>query len=174
MLLKGDPNLSEVHLETAPYQKKPNSYMYIPWSSYHPLVVRKSLIPADLIRYVRLSSEFTSLAHVRKQFFFWHRARGYPGRWLRPILLEVKWFERRASSLLPKVLLDPSAEEPLIFKTSYNPLWEQLNVQSVLQPLKADFLQYGLLDNTDRIIVSQSIEPSLGDLANAGHKKSLL
>jgi Reverse transcriptase (RNA-dependent DNA polymerase). len=86
-------------IETEVYQKVLNSYLYIPWSSYHPVFVKRSFVKGELIRYVRLSSEVSSFRTVRSLFWFRLRARGYPGRWLRAIFLEVKWSKVRARSL---------------------------------------------------------------------------
>ena len=43
-------------LTIRPYQKPLNRYLHLPFTSYHPNHSKKSFIKAELLRYVRLSS----------------------------------------------------------------------------------------------------------------------
>lgn len=158
-------------LATAPYQKRLNAYLYIPWTSYHPTFVKRSFVKGELIRYVRLCSEYNSFVRIAKSFRARLRARGYPPRWLDKIFLEVDWFERRATSLLPKSSIPGPA--PIIFKASYNPLWDRMDFAPVWKLLREEFAPLGLISAVDRIVLSRKRAASLGDLVNTSNKRTL-
>ena len=79
----------------------------------------------------------------------------------------------RARSLLPRPPPEVDGKPPLVFKVSYNPLWDQMDFGPIWKVLRHEFEAAGFFDERDRFILSRSKASSLGDLANAGNKKSL-
>lgn len=158
-------------IATAPFQKRLNAYLYIPWTSYHPAHVKLAFVKGELIRYVRLCSDHNSFLTIAKLFYTRLRARGYPPRWLSKAFLEIDWHTLRAKSLVEKAPSQSAA--PLVFKITYNPLWDQMNFGQIWTYLKEHMEQVGFLKQTDEIILSRSKASSLGDLVNASNKKTL-
>src|SRR5262249_15826641 len=69
-------NKREIHSRL--FRKKLNRHMYIPWSSAHPEVVKKSFIKAELTRLMYLSSKKNYFEESKRTFLLNLRRRGYP------------------------------------------------------------------------------------------------
>lgn len=81
-------------LDLTVYQKPINTYNYLPATSFHPTAVKRSWIRAELLRYVRLCSDFADFLRIRQSFIDRLRARGYELAWLHPIFASVSWTQR--------------------------------------------------------------------------------
>jgi hypothetical protein len=105
-------------LVTEVYQKRLNLYMYIPFSSAHPLRVKKALVKAERTRFAMICNSKEALARVESHFRLNLYRRGYPSklldRWFR---MDLKPSEKRN-----KLLMLPS---------KYNPVWEYINMQKL-------------------------------------------
>lgn len=102
-------------LDTTIFRKELNKYMYIPFSSGHPLSVKKALVKAEISRMNTICSTDEFRAECKKRFRLNLYRRGYPST-----LLD-RWFsepvkrptERKAFLMLP---------------SAYNPVWEYIDM----------------------------------------------
>ena len=150
-------------LVTSIFEKALNKHMYIPYSSAHPLHVKKAFVKAERMRYRTLcSNRAGSLAFERKLFLNLLR-RAYPHRVL------SGWFK---SELTPR-------EKPdirFIIKSEYNPVWERMNLRpvreildkvsdsdfdnlSVMLSLKRGLNMYDLFNRNNLALVATATNP---------------
>ena len=71
------------------FQKEMNNYLYLPFSSTHPLPVLKGWIKGELIRYKRLTTESIKLEYTCLLFLGRLLQRGYPMRFIFSIYYNV-------------------------------------------------------------------------------------
>lgn len=131
----GDRFRSSGVLDIAVHQKLLNTYLYIPFSSYHPLAMKRGFVKGELIRYVRLSSSAVEFRRVQK--LFWHRlrARGYPASLLRTVFAQVpytdrpRYLQQRSKTRTITTALMPANQvlaAPVVLKTPMNPAFDNL------------------------------------------------
>ena len=113
-----------------PFQKPLNRYLYIPYSSYHPAHAKKSFIKAELIRYVRLSSQKSDFLQIRKKFMTRLRNRGYPLWFLEPIFSSIL-YENRDSFLRERKSSKDGRNNTVYFKTFRNPVFDGINLKNI-------------------------------------------
>ena len=63
-----------------------STYLYIPFESFHPTSNKKAFIKGELMQYARNSCRFSSFTETRLLFWKRLRLRGYPAKFLLPIL----------------------------------------------------------------------------------------
>jgi hypothetical protein len=99
------------------YQKKFNSYLYIPFFSDHPRSVKKGFIFGELGRYARNSALFQYFSDIRFQFFARLRLRGYPKSFLLPLFNSVFYRGR-----IPQIAKQSSDAilKPLLFNVPFS------------------------------------------------------
>lgn len=66
-----------------------------------------------------------------------------------------------------------SGSKSLIFKFTYNPLWDNMDWTSIWSQFRKEMRVDGFFTRADRILLSRKKGASLGDLANASNKNSL-
>lgn len=81
-------------LQTSPYQKPLNKYLYISPKSSHDRHTFKGFIKGELTRYARLSSSPFSYQRTKELFYKRLLNRGYPRHFLLPIFSNHKWTSR--------------------------------------------------------------------------------
>lgn len=135
----------DLHIESSPYQfsthqKALNQYLYVPFSSYHPLTNKKGFIKAELLRYIRNSSNQQLFEKTATQFFYRLRLRGYPPRLLRHIFGQVYYSNR------PEYLKDkpPSVfnNKLIPFVTTFNPVWDNKSFSHTMKTFRNMFPKY--------------------------------
>jgi len=158
-------------LHTRLFQKQMNRHLYIPWSSAHPLHVKKAFVKAELIRFAILSSEVGYFADARSQFYGNLRRRGYPSQALENWFQQVSYDDRPL--LLSSVKKETSA--PLMLSGQYNPVWEYINVDEVLRSARQGWLLEKNLPDAlqEPLIRSLRRSTSLFDLLSAWNKTIL-
>lgn len=160
------------HLATRLFRKPMNRFLYIPWSSAHPLHVKKAFVKAELIRFAIVSSEVGYFAEARKQFYGNLRRRGYP-----PQILDA-WFTQVCYSQR-QVLLAPKKEKeeqaPLMLAGQYNPVWEYINVEEVIRKAMIGFSLEKELPESLAVSLIRSLRrtTSVGDLLSVWNKTTL-
>lgn len=100
LIHKGKRFAAEGRFDLRVHQKKMNLYLYIPWSSHHPVAAKRSFIQTELMRYIRntsAASEYFTLKHI---FYQRLRDRGYPRAFLTPLFNSI-WYEDRSFFLIP-------------------------------------------------------------------------
>ncbi|OAQ57234.1 reverse transcriptase (RNA-dependent DNA polymerase) domain-containing protein [Pochonia chlamydosporia 170] len=159
-------------LVTRLFKKQMNRHLYIPWSSAHPLHVKKAFVKAELIRFAIISSEVEYFADARSQFYGNLRRRGYPSQVLENWFKQVS-YEQRAIFLSPKE--DKEMVAPLMLSGRYNPVWEYINVDEILRSAREGWnLERNLPETLQQpLIRSLSRHTSLFDLLSAWNKTIL-
>jgi hypothetical protein len=165
-------DLTGYHITTRLFKKALNKHLYIPWSSAHPLHVKKAFVKAELIRFAMVSSEVGYFADSRAQFYGNLRRIGYP-----PQALE-NWFQQVSYENRPLYLSTEKAEigeAPLMLSGQYNPVWEHINVDEVIRTARRGWsLEKELPESLKQpLIRSLSRYTSLGDLLSAWNKTIL-
>jgi hypothetical protein len=120
-------------LHTKVYRKRMNKHQYIPWSSAHPETVKRAFVKAELTRFMIICSQEESFEERVREFYEALARRGYPAIMLR------KWrkmvaFKDRPLQLLKKK--DSAPGLPLMLPSSYDEIWEYVDVKSVLTTMK--------------------------------------
>jgi len=166
------PNPLGPRLSTKLFKKEMNKHLYIPWSSAHPLHVKKAFVKAELIRFTIVSSEVEYFAESRRQFYGNLRRRGYP-----PQTLDV-WFLQVSYEKRPVFLSSQKQDEelaPLMLFGQYNPVWEYINVEEISRMMRRGFsLERELPDSLGKpLIRSLRRTTNLGDLMSMWNKTIL-
>ena len=92
------------HLTISTYQKTMNRYLYVPFTSHHPIATKSGLIKGELIRYARNSSTRVAFNETAQRFFYRLTLRGYPRYFIENIFATVK-YENREKYLEDRVKL---------------------------------------------------------------------
>jgi hypothetical protein len=141
------------------FQKRFNRYLYLPSGSFHTPAQKRSLITAELRRYVQFSSFESDFQTIRTAFLRRLRDRGFAFSFLLPLFRSILYSDRHRFLGLVTSLHQPEAKHPskrtagsvLRFKTNHTPLLDQL-------PLRAIFRRH--LD-TDGSVPLADFEPAL-------------
>jgi hypothetical protein len=171
-VLKRRNHLQPTRLVTRLFRKPMNRFLYIPWSSAHPLHVKKAFVKAELTRFAMINSEVEYFADARKQFYGNLRRRGYPSQVLDNWFTQVRYSERQ-------IILSPPKEKPdlapLMLAGQYNPVWEYINVEEILRKARRGWsLETELPDALNQpLIRSLRRTTSLGDLLSVWNKTIL-
>lgn len=169
-LLRRSSNLRAV--DTRLFRKQMNRHLYIPFSSAHPLHVKKGFVKAELSRYAIICSSIEYFAEARQEFYGNLRRRGYP-----PQMLDL-WFQQVHYDNRPVLLLPKNKEEdraPLMLSGHYNPVWDFINVKEVITAAREFWVQDGLPASLDEpLIRSLGRSKSLFDLLSTWNKTNLL
>jgi hypothetical protein len=112
-----------------PHTKRLNHYQFLPWSSSHPLHVKKGMVKGELIRASYTSAKEAYYLERREAFFGLLRLRGYPDSVLRVWMkdspyvhpLKGKWFKME----------EPADLDAFFVPTKYNPTWSLVKFQEV-------------------------------------------
>lgn len=171
-ILRIQNRLQPSYLATRLFRKPMNRFLYIPWSSAHPLHVKKAFVKAELIRFTIVSSQVEYFADARRQFYGNLRRRGYPPQILDTWFTQV-YYSQRQIFLAPRK--DAEDLAPLMLAGQYNPVWEYINVDQILRKaLPAWSLERELPEVlTTSLIRSLRRTTSLGDLLSVWNKTTL-
>jgi len=115
-----DVRLSQGEIETSVFRKELNKYMYIPFSSGHPLSVKKALVKAERTRMKTICSSPELFHECQEVFRLNLYRRGYPSSLL------LKWFSDDL-----KTRSEP--KKSLFLPSEYNPAWEYINMSKLEQ-----------------------------------------
>jgi len=113
-----DVRLSSGEIVTSVFRKEMNRYMYIPFSSGHPLSVKKALVKAERTRMKCICSSQELLHECEEVFRLNLYRRGYPSSLL------LKWF---SDDLKPR----SEPKKSLFLPSEYNPAWEYINMSKL-------------------------------------------
>jgi hypothetical protein len=159
-------------VETRLFRKQMNRHLYIPWSSAHPLHVKKGFVKAELTRFVMLCSKYEFFAEARKEFYGNLRRRGYPAETL------IKWFSPVHYDDRPIHLLnrkEDSESVPLMLSGHYNPVWDFIDVKQVISAARQFWAKEELPESMkEPLIRSLGRTTSLFDLLSVWNKTTLL
>lgn len=111
-------------LVTRVYDKMLNKHMYIPFSSAHPLSVKRAFVKAERVRYKTICSLEQDYLACEKKLFLNLLRRGYPAKVL------GEWFHDDLT-----VVDRPTPK--LVLKSQYNPIWEYIRIGPIVDILTA-------------------------------------
>lgn len=123
----------------SPHTKRLNHYQYLPWSSAHPLHVKKGMVTAELRRasYTSAKEQYYSLRS--QDLFDLLRLRGYPASVLSSWFKRVAWRDPlKGPSPLIAQLNPPPTVSTVFVPTIYNPTWSLVNFQAVYNKMLAE------------------------------------
>lgn len=167
-----EPGLGLRVVHTRLFRKKMNRHLYIPWSSAHPLPVKKGFVKAELSRLAILCSKSEYFADARKEFYGNLRRRGYPVQTLREWFQQVH-YGNRPILLLPK--RDEMEQAPLMLPGHYNPVWDFVDVKEVITAARRFWMREELPESLQEpLIRSLGRTTSLFDLLSTWNKTTLL
>lgn len=132
LMMPGHPYTT---LETRVYRKPMNKHLYIPWSSAHPLHVKKAFVKAELTRFRMISSNQQYFVDTCLFFRRNLRRRGYPANVLDSWFTKVRYSDRPLS-FIPK---EEDSDVPLLLPSRYNQVWEYINVGTVLKAMRDEW-----------------------------------
>jgi len=140
-----------------PYVKRLNHYQYLPWSSSHPLAVKKGLVINELRRMAFLSKK-PEFYEERKAFLTQKlRARGYPDTVLKS-WTNAEW---REGQFTPQERR-PLAREPFLLAASeYNPVWDHVQLRSAWETVIETALKYQAEDGNLAQLLPSQVKKSL-------------
>jgi hypothetical protein len=123
----------EGKFDIAVHQKLLNSYLYIPFHSFHPIRAKKAFIRTELMRYIRLGSDRSVYLAIRQTFWQRLRARGYPVKFLHACFAGIS-YASRATFLGPRTQKksDDSERPTVFFTTEYDGLTSLLPLRRML------------------------------------------
>jgi hypothetical protein len=166
------PHMGLRAVHTRLYRKQMNRHLYIPWSSAHPLHVKKGFVKAELTRFTMLCSTFEYFADARKEFYGNLRRRGYPPQTLNEWFSQVHYGSRSLVLLRKK---EEASAAPLMLPGHYNPVWDFVDVKEVIATARRHWSQEELPDDLQMpLIRSLGRTTSLFDLLSVWNKTTLL
>ena len=158
------PGPFKVRVQTRIFRKPMNKFLYIPWSSAHPLSVKKAFVKAELTRFTTICSQERYYTETTQLFYRNLRRRGYPAGILTSWFKQSSYSERWAL-WIPKKIVE--ADVPLLFPSVYNEIWEYINVREVAEYMRKEWTQGECPDLLlQPLIKSLSRSTNLGDLVS--------
>ena len=114
-----ETRLMEGKLKTSVFTKRLNRYMYVPFSSAHPISVKRALVKGERSRFHSICSDPEDLQRIEHHFRVNLYRRGYPPNLLR------RWFSEdvKASS--------DRTSDKMFYPSVYNPVWEYINMREI-------------------------------------------
>lgn len=135
---KGNRFKKERRLDISCHQKTLNSYLYIPFNSFHPPRSKGGFIITELKRYVRNNSSRSEYLKLKLIFYLRLRARGYPTVFLNDYFGRVQYDERseliKQKQILPdddETLSSPS-DSTIYFTTLFDDMTHRLRLTRLL------------------------------------------
>lgn len=123
------------------YRKRMNRHQYIPWSSAHPLSVKKAFIKAELTRFMVISSSKGLFEEKAQNFMQALGRRGYPSATLHIWKKQVNYKDRQYSLSKRK---DTSARGlPLMLPSTYDEVWEYIDMREIFNVMRDEWLKTG-------------------------------
>ena len=119
---------AEKYFSFKPYRKPLNSYERLPWTSYHPVHVKRAAFCGEISRMARLCSNknkfYNEVSYVKEIYL----KRGYPNALLHT------WIKKESNNRWESRYKDaPEAEEgnSLWLKSVYNNVWKHIDLHKV-------------------------------------------
>lgn len=117
-------------IEHRTYAKPHNKFMYLPFSSAHPIHMKKAFIKGLLIALVVNSSKFSFYLEDVIKCYQRLRARGYPASLLDPIVTGIKYADRQNWVLKEKI---PPVSGLTFISLPFNLSFARLNLPKVFR-----------------------------------------
>ena len=143
-IFKGENFYSNATLDTSIFSKPVNKFLYLPFSSYHPIHCMSATIKGELIRYIRGCSNRKDYLEIRDLFFRRLMARGYSWSFIKKTAKTVS-YDNREDYLKNKKKKEQKNNEDkkdedsspfsnnLIFKTTWTPTTSNVHIKTYLK-----------------------------------------
>ena len=156
-----------------PFRKPGNQLAYLPWSSAHPVHVKKGLVIGETTRLSLLCSEEhlfkTEVAAFRDNLC----RRGYPVAAVNGWTRRVRWSDRFGKIFL-RSKEDSSTDRVLRIPTTYNPVWEGINLRQVFDKVLDEWRWVWDADSRpSHLSLSQRRGENIMDLLSSWNKSVL-
>lgn len=160
-------------LDTKLYRKPLNLHLYIPWSSAHPLHVKRGFITAELTRFAMISSRKKYFVETSLEFYGNLRRRGYPAKILEQWFKEII-YDNRTKTIYSEKIKDLNV--PLMLPGHYNPVWDYIKTSEIINAARSEWFKDLELPHSlnQPLIRSLSRTTSLFDLLSIWNKTNLL
>jgi hypothetical protein len=129
-IYKGERWSKEKRLDVKLFQKDHNPYIYLPFTTDHPMHSKIGFITGELKRYVRNNSNEANFIYFRKLFAERLLVRGYTYSFIKPLFDKVR-FKDRNTFLISKNNKKNNVT-PILFVTTYDPLSRKINFRKIL------------------------------------------
>lgn len=136
-----EQGLGPIGVQSKVYRKKMNKHQYIPWSSAHPVAVKKAFVKAELTRFMVISSSSSLYEERVLEFQEALLRRGYVGDTLRHWMKMVKYEDRQIALLTKK--LPGNRGLPLMLPSSYDEVWEYTDLRSIFRVMMEEWANVG-------------------------------
>jgi hypothetical protein len=152
------------YLSFRPYRKPLNSYERLPFTSYHPLLVKRAAFCGEVSRIARVCSKYSTyykeIEYVRDIYL----KRGYPGELL------YNWISAEARNRWDTRYKDaPEGEEvsALWLKSEYNNVWQHIDLRDVWSAMvDGRDISKSPFGHIQRIMLSLQKFRNLGEINN--------
>jgi hypothetical protein len=160
-------SISNQSFEYKPYRKPLNHFERIPWSSAHPLWMKRGTFVGELGRIANLSSSIDTFLAAVEDLKRIYIARDYP------LKLVKSWIKNHALQRWEKTgkkKEDGLASSPLILKSELNTAWDSVSMEKVFKnmwdcwTMEGDLALPDNLRNTTHMILSRRRTKNLGDM----------
>ena len=111
-----------------PFRKPGNQHAYLPWSSAHPIHVKKGLVMGETTRLSLLCLEELTFRKEVATFMECLLRRGYPDKALTAWMARIRW-ANRFGTIFDSRIERSTNDQVLRIPTTYNPLWENINLR---------------------------------------------
>jgi hypothetical protein len=115
------------------YRKKLNRHQYIPWSSAHPVSVKRAFVKAELTRYMTISSTYELFEEKVQEFMIALSRRGYPADILAVWKKLVNYRDRHIVLFKKKTT---ARGIPLMLPSAYDKVWEYIDLKDVFETMR--------------------------------------
>lgn len=160
------------HFDYKLYRKPFNRFMRIPWSSAHPVQVKKACFSSELTRIATCTSQLHDYNAAVAEYREILLARGYPSKVLHSWVRAET--EKRWRSSIEQLLGKPkeASTPPTIMKSEYNTVWNDIKPSKIRDAITRAWASGPLSDSEmkfcqtfadRRMIIAYSKTRSLGD-----------
>ena len=164
---------AQMCVATRLYSKPMNLFHYIPWSSAHPLPVKKAFVKAELTRFATICSEKRYFVDAVHQFYRNLQKRGYPVGALHAWFKQVGYSSRQL--LLSSSKEDIETVVPLMIPSEYNEIWDYIHVSQVFDAMRHEWKSdCDTIVPSGKMVKSLSRTRNLADLLAGWNKTTLL
>lgn len=156
-----------------PYRKPGNQHALLPWSSAHPIHVKKGIVIGETTRLALICSEEPTFHEEVARFRDRLLRRGYPEKALHAWTRRVTW-SSRSGILSGARTTDESRRHTLRIPTSYNVIWENIDLSKVFEKVAESWQNVWDSDTRPSALsLSQSRGTNVMDLMSSWNKFAL-
>lgn len=127
-----------------PFEKANNHHQYLPWTSSHPLSVKKGLVKGELTRSSSLSYKESYFLTWKATFLSRLRLRGWPDRVLKSWGRQVQWRHQNLGTSLERHVTGKF--DKIIVVSEYNPVWKKISSTDVWKTMLQEWIRHGPAD----------------------------